>query len=32
MSIAFVLSMVVLALFLGSILTAANNDDQTKGL
>ena len=32
MSTAFVLSMVVFVLFLGSILTAAYNDDQTKGL
>lgn len=32
MSIAFTLSMVILVLFLGSILTAAYNDDQTKGL
>lgn len=32
MSIAFTLTMIVFVLFLGSILTAAYNDDQTKGL
>jgi hypothetical protein len=32
MSTAFVLSMVVFALFIGAILTAAYNDDQTAGL
>jgi uncharacterized membrane protein len=32
MSISFALTMVILVLFLGSILTAAHNDDQTKGL
>lgn len=32
MSITFWLVMIVLALFLGVMLTAANNDDQTKGL
>ena len=32
MSITFWLVMIVLALFLGVLLTAANNDDQTKGL
>jgi hypothetical protein len=32
MSTAFVLSMVIFALFLGAILTAANNEDQTHGL